>query len=146
MGVEADSFHEKTNDTWLAHPLDGNNYLGGDTYFGMAGSSTGVITASGNVGIGTVNPGARLDVSGVAYFGNGSATGNLTVVRTPNAVSTYGGYSIQSAAAGSSYWYYDRQGAWAGKTYFGNNANTGSNSPTTAIAIDGTSGVNRVGI
>jgi hypothetical protein len=81
MGIEADSFHERTNDTWLAHPLDGENYIGGDTNFGSVGSTTGVSITSGGrsqVFIWTNAGTADLTVSGTVvantYFFNTGGT------------------------------------------------------------------------
>lgn len=34
MGVEASSFHVRANDSYLANPTDGYNYIRGMTYFG----------------------------------------------------------------------------------------------------------------
>ena len=86
-----------------------------------------------------------LTVNGAVSSGGGG-TGDLLTINTSNTAGSAGGLLIQSAAAGSAYFRYDRQGAWAGKAYIGNNASTSDNSPSNAITIDGTSGTNRVGI
>jgi len=73
-------------------------------------------------------------------------TGDVLTVGTANTANTEGGLLIAAQSAGSSYFRYNRMSSWAGKTQIGNNASTTSDSPTTAIEIDGTSGSNVVKI
>jgi trimeric autotransporter adhesin len=109
LWVDANSFHDKTNDSWIANPTDGYNYLRGMTFFG---DDTSVFTASGNLGIGTTSPTEKLSVAGTgAFYGIRIASGATS------------GYVLTSDASGNARWAAAAGGGWgAGWSLTGNTA------------------------
>lgn len=91
---------------------------------------------------GSGTPANRLVTTSEGVTVGDSQIGDILTVSTSNSTNSEGGLLIAAASAGSSYFRYNRMGSWAGKTLIGNNASTTSDSPTTAIEIDGTSGSN----
>ncbi|MGY3214783.1 hypothetical protein [Mucilaginibacter sp. HD30] len=86
---------------------------GANTYFGNGASgTTGIIQSNGNVGIGTISPGAKLDVEGgILRVGNGSGsysgflfdnTSGLTQENN-NKVTLQGALQVNSTAGMDSY-------------------------------------------
>jgi len=152
------SYIDATHKGWLGIAADNYDSLYGLTV-GYGGNKIGIKVRGNSYlqGATSDSSGAALQVvndsfanllyvrnDGYVSLGNNS-TGDLLTINTSNTVNTEGGLLIQSSAAGSAYIHYNRMGSWAGKLYIGNNANAASDSPTTAITIDGTAG-NNVGI
>lgn len=72
LGLDASSFHDRTNDSWIGRPSNGYNYLRGMTFFG---NDTSAFTASGYLGIGTSTPSAKFEVVGGDAIINGVSIG-----------------------------------------------------------------------
>jgi len=115
------------------------------TTHSTGGSERMRITSSGNVGIGTANPQAKLDVAGVIQIGENSATPNIS----------YGlfGYSgiglgIYSGAFGANqgigFWLNNGTAYEAGRWLSGGNLGIGTTSPQYKLTVN--SGTDDIGI
>jgi hypothetical protein len=98
---------------------DSNNEWNLATYNGVFNISDGIeeriiINSSGNVGIGTTSPGAKLDVNGATYLRNVAL----------DSISGYSGNNIQFTNAGNT-------------TFNNSNVGIGTTSPTQKLQVDG---------
>jgi hypothetical protein len=103
--------------------------------WGIAGADTMLINSSGNVGIGTSSPGAKLEVAGGDLRVNGTGTGNIGITLKRTAGTTSDWYQYIPSGTDAFVWFQGGIGAERMRIDSSGNVGIGTSSPSSKLTV-----------